>query len=385
MDFSDRFVDGLWTEVDARLAGDLSPDLRVALLTWKIRYGTASMEIATGSDPRTNLLDMAIFITAARWALQQPEKADILLRAGQGLPQHFAHSEQLIWQLVEETLTSEQTDLLRELVDRWLATNPSGVDIATARFRNLEGVVPADFRRDRSSRGLLASVRRWLGEVNTSLLFGERMLFYLERTPRILTQQTDLTLAQIAHDFPIATVQPDFPALTGYLEALPEKLIGNLQTTALLGEGGWPEVRATLGSTQELIGSSQQLVESANELTLSLQTTLESYRLLSEKNPATPTEPLDYSLMLSQVVTALSSLQASVDGVNELLAVDQDGTNRIDTLAAEVEERTERMLDRIVHRILLVLAAAFVGVAALLLLARGLFRRPTSAPTNLED
>jgi hypothetical protein len=126
-------------------------------------------------------------------------------------------------------------------------------------------------------------------------------------------------------------------------------------------------------------------VESANELTLSLQTTLESYRLLSEKNPATPTEPLDYSLMLSQVVTALSSLQASVDGVNELLAVDQDGTNRIDTLAAEVEERTERMLDRIVHRILLVLAATFVGVAALLLLARGLFRRPPSAPTNLED
>ena len=45
---------------------------------------------------------------------------------------------------------------------------------------------------------LPASVRRWLGEVNTSLLFGERVLFYVERTPRIINQQTDLTLAQIA-------------------------------------------------------------------------------------------------------------------------------------------------------------------------------------------
>lgn len=323
---------------------------------------------------------MAIFITASRWALQQPEWVAKLGPTAIGLQGHFADSERRIWTLVEETLTEQQTELLRELIARWLATGPGGIDIATVRFRNLEGADPADFRKEKTARGLLACVRRWLGEVNTSLLLGERMLFYVERTPRILSQQTDLTLAQIAHDFPIATVRPDFPALTDYLEELPEKVFGRLDEIQLPPDSMWGEVRQTLGGTRELIASSTRLLDSANALTLSLQNTLDRYEALAKSDPQPGEVELDYQLLIAQLAAALQSLDSAVQGVNVMLAADAAGGSRLEALVGELESRSQAMVDHLFYRAALLLGIFLGGSAALLVLAWWLFRRPAKTP-----
>jgi len=71
MDFSDRFVSASWSALEQMLAVETDPARRVAILTWKVRYASAAMEIGSGADPRTSLLDMAIFITAGNWALER--------------------------------------------------------------------------------------------------------------------------------------------------------------------------------------------------------------------------------------------------------------------------------------------------------------------------
>lgn len=388
MDFSDRYVNGMWTEIDAAYAGDPDAARRVAALTWKLRYGSASMEIASGADPRTNLLDMAVFISAGKWALDRYWVPEIFGEKGDGLRRHYHEMDRLIWDLVAETLTEDQTALLRSLVDQWLATDPRQFEVSAIRFRNLEGVHPEDFRKEKSARGLLASVRRWLGEVNTSLLFGERVLFYVERTPRIINQQTDLTLAQIANDFPLTTFNPDINVVTGYLDALPARLQAGLDENQGLIKDVLPGVAGTISEARELVTSSTQLTTSATELSANLNASLDRINTLAATVGKTGGPPIDYQATLSQAATALSSLDSSVNGLNQLLAIDESGGSKLSTLAERLDNQTVRMLDRAFERALWLMGIFFGGIAALLILARLLFPRrlaPAAPPRPKAD
>ncbi len=305
MDFSDRYVNGMWSEIDGAFAGDPDPARRVAALSWKLRYGSASMEIASGADPRTNLLDMAVFISAGEWALDRYWVPEIFGEKGDGLRRHYREMSRLVWDLVAETLTEDQTTLLRSLVDQWIATDPKQFEVSAIRFRNLEDVNPADFRKEKSARGLMASVRRWLGEVNTSLLFGERVLFYVERTPRIINQQTDLTLAQIANDFPLTTFKPDLNIVTGYLDTLPARLQAGLDENQELFKDILPGVAGTISDARELLTSSNQLVTnstqlvtSANELSANVNASLDRLNALAISAGKTGGPPIDYQTTL---------------------------------------------------------------------------------------
>lgn len=373
MDFSDRFVNGLWDEIDGSFADDPDPATRVAALSWKLRYGSASMEIASGADPRTTLLDMAIFITAGEWALTHYWIPEIFGEKGAGLLSHYRAMNRSIWELVAETLTDEQTALLRSLVDRWIATSPKRFEVSTVRFRNLEGVNPEDFRKERTARGLLASVRHWLGEVNTSLLFGERVLFYIQRTPRILNQQTDLTLAQIGNDFPIATFNPDLSTFTDYLETLPEKIQAGIEANPWVTQDFLPGITGTIEGTQNLVTSSTKLVASANELSTTINTTLDRLSALVPSQHATDVSSIDYQLALAQTTTALTSLDSSITGLNQLLAPDDIGESKVSTLLEQLDTQADRLIDRTFARALWLMGVFFGGVAILMILARFLF------------
>lgn len=373
MDFSDLFVDGLWAEMDRQLADEPDPSRRVAALSWKIRYGSASMEIAAGPDPRTNLLDMAILITVSEWALDRYWIPEIFGEKGEGLRSFYREMKTRAWDLVSETLTDEQTKLLRSLIAQWLATNPRQFEVSSIRFRNLEGVKPEDFRKERTARGLLASVRRWLGEVNTSLLLGERMLFYVERSPRILQQQTDLTLAQIANDFPISTFNPDFSSVTSSIETLSEKLQAELNAFVENPEF-YPALSKTLAETRQLISNSSDLVASTTQLSASLNTTMERLgTLLSTQQAEGP--PLDIPDSLTKAAAALASLDASISGLNALLAADAQGHSKISVLTTQLDKQATRTIDHAYNRALRLIVITLAGLAILLILARALFRR----------
>lgn len=371
MDFSDSYINGMWSEIDALLAGNTDPARRVAALAWKLRYGSASMEIATGADPRTNLLDMAIFISAGKWALDRYWIPGVFGEEAAGLRRHYRAMDRQIWSLVAETLTEEQTQLLRALIDQWIAGSPKQFEVSSLRFRNLEGVNPADFRREKSARGLLASVRRWLGEVNTSLLFGERVLFYVERTPRILNQQTDLTLAQIANDFPITRFNPDPTAITSYLDALPGRIQAGLDAHPEAFKEVLPGISGALGEARQLVTSSTELVVAGRELATTLTTSLDRLNAL----PAPPNSPpVDFHAALTQTTTALNHLDSSIRGLNELLAPDKTGGSKLTALVDHMDGRADRLMDRAFERVLWVMGFFFGGVALLLVLARVLFR-----------
>lgn len=224
-----------------------------------------------------------------------------------------------------------------------------------------------------------ASVAGWLGAVNTSLLYGERVLFYVERTPRILNQQTDLTLAQIANDFPITTFRPDLNAVTDYLEALPGRIQAGLNENPDLFQDVLPGVTGTIASTQELVTSSTQLVTSATELSTNVNITLDRLNALAGPEGETHAA-LDIQASLNQAVTALASLDSSVTGLNQLLATDEAGSSKLTVLVEHLDGRADHLLDRAFERALWLMAIFFIGITALLVLARWLFPRTAATP-----
>lgn len=361
MDFSDRYVAAIWNAIDTYAATEPDPAKRVAALSWKIRFGSASMSIAASSDPRSGLLDMTTFITVGRWSVKRYWVPEVFGDSAAPLNKVYSQMEKEIWKIAADVLTPDQQRALRALIVAWEEGNPQMHEVADVRLRNLDGVQLSDFDPANSARGILASLRRLLSKVDTSLLYGERVMFYMERTPRLLEQQTTLTLAQIGQAFPITTVQPDLQRLNLLVDELPIKFQAGIDHNQALIKELLPDVRAT--------------VESGERLTKSLDASAQALRDLSDKiDPS-----VDYAAYLRETTTALDRLNASVAGLNQLLEKDPvTGHSKVTELTTLIDESSHNLVDKLFDRALILLAI-FFGGTILVLIAHRLLSRPRSA------
>jgi len=358
MDFSDRYVSAIWNAIDTYVATEPDVAKRVAALSWKVRFGSASMAIAASSDPRSGLLDMTTFITVGRWSVKRYWVPEVFGESAAPLNAVYSQMDKEIWDIAAGVLTPDQQRALRSLITAWEDGNPRMHEVADVRLRNLDGVRLSDFDPANTAGGILASLRRLLSKVDTSLLYGERVMFYMERTPRILEQQTSLTLAQIGQAFPITTIQPDLERLNLLVDELPVKLQAGIDHNQALVKELLPEVRAT--------------VESGERLARSLDASVLALRDLGEKiDPS-----VDYAAYLRETTTALDRLNGSVSGLNSLLEKDPvTGQSRVTELTGLIDKSSNELADKVFDRITRLLMVFFAGVIVVLVVARLLFAR----------
>jgi hypothetical protein len=265
--------------------------------------------------------------------------------------------DERIWSLAGRVLSLKQQSELRELIRVWERQNPGARGVPDVRLRNLDGVRLTAFDDGLAARGILASVRKFLGRVDSSLLYGERMMFCLERTPRILSQQTDLTLAQIGAAFPIATIKPE--AFANAIKDLP----GMLQEGLDRNQGSLNVLLPQIGAT----------LESANTLTASLDKTLLSVRELTAKADSSGLLHSDPAALLKDTNQALAHLDSSINGLNQLLEKSASGEVKIAELTRRIDAQTDRIMDAAFYRILILTGVLFGGVILVLLLTKLLF------------
>lgn len=357
MDFSDHYVSALWLAFDEYIKTETDLTRRVNAQKWKVMLGATSMTIAGSRDPRAALLDMAVFISAGKWAVDRHWIPGVFGENAAPLRMVYKEMDRRIWGEVAKLLTPAQQSDLRGLIAAWEATDPPRNQLLDVRLRNLDGVVLSDFAEVRSSRGLLASIQRLLGRVDQSLLYGERMIFYMERVPRMLAQQSDLTIDRVAERFPIATVNPDFGSLSAMAEDIPRRISDALQDQEGIANKTLPEIRAS--------------IESVERLTFSLQQTLDSANLLSGQIQKLPFGREDYAFALRETSTALTQINGIVEGLNQLVAREPDATRLVQTL----DDQADILLNKAFYRGLVLIGVFFAGVLLSLLAARVIFRR----------
>lgn len=364
MDLSDAYVSAMWAALDEYIKNEPDASKRVMAQSWKVTFGSSAMEIAASSDPRLSLLDMVVFISAGQWAVDTYWIPDVFGEKAARLREVYAEMNKKTWAVAERLLTEKQQRDLRNLITAWKNQNPASHEVANIRLRNLEGVKLQDFDEAATAKGIFASVRKLLGRVDSSLLYGERVMFYMERTPRILNQQTDLTLAQIAEAFPIATVKPDFAKIGEMVKDVPKMLQDGIDQNQGFVREIMPELRAT--------------VESGDHLAVTLDGTVKTLKELSEnlKGVEFTDSPVE---TLKQADSLLNHLDSTVAGVNQLLAKDTAGESRVIELARVLDERADRLMDVAFRRALILLGVLFGGVVLVLIIARLLFRRGKSA------
>lgn len=360
MDFSDHYVSALWLALDEYISTESDPAKRANAQRWKLMLGSSSMTIAGSHDPRAGLLDMAVFISAGKWALDSHWIPGVFGEKAAPLRAVYREMDQKIWEEAAKVLTPAQVSDLQSLIRAWVATNPPRNELLDVRLRNLEGVELSDFSEQRTARGLMASIKRLMGKVDQSLLYGERVIFYMERVPRILSLQSDLTIDRVAERFPIATLNPDFGGLTEMAAGLPQQLSDALQDQQGFLQQSLPEVRKSF--------------ESAERLTLSLQQTFDSINSLSTKMEGLNFDSDDYAKAWEQTSATLTKLDSLITGLNQLLDGAVSGEPQAAHFAQVLDGHAERFLEKAFHRGLALLAVFFAGVLICLLAARWLFR-----------
>ena len=361
MDFSDQYVSGLWPAFDAYMRQETDLTRRVNAQKWKVMLSASAMTIAGSRDPRAGLLDMAVFISAGKWALDKFWMPEVFGDKIAPLRDFYAEMDRKIWSDVAQVLTPEQQSDLRALIVAWEESNPSRQELLDVRLRNLDGVVLSKFAQTSSAKGLRASIQKLWGKVDESLLYGERMIFFMERMPRILEQQSDLTIDRVAQRFPIATVNPDFSNLPD-LAADWQKQVAD----TLLAEDGvvtksLPDVRASIESVERLTGS--------------LQITLESANVLAGKVEKLPFAREDYLTALQETSTSLTQLNNLITGLNQMLDTSVAGEPKVAQLAQMLDQRADQLLDKAFSRALILIGVFFAGVVLSLVAARLILAR----------
>ncbi len=259
MDFSDRYTMGMWQAVDEYLRGETEPQKRVAGETWKVLFSSASMEIAAGRDPAGDLLDMYVFVKLGASVTRKYWVPEVFGPRADTLNKEYARLLGEISSVLTEYLPSGQRAQLDEMIAGWQAAHPGAVYITDTRLRDLVELRSRGGAKQGGGVPLLSDVQKAVGEVDEALHYGERMMFYLERLPRLTTMQTALALAQAGSAPSVVSLTKSAETASQAVATLPQAL------TASVGENA-ETIGALLPAMQSTLGEARALSESLERL-----------------------------------------------------------------------------------------------------------------------
>jgi hypothetical protein len=198
--FATQFSDRV-TQATEALEQSRRARVRDEALRKNLRYVSSAMEIAAGPFAEVNLLDMVVFVRLCRAALESHWIPELYGSDGDGLHEVFVRSEEELAELEKQSLTPEQRHKLDDLVDAWLAANPSQVRVEGVRLSDFAAQAGAAAAETiGQARGLLASVSTAARAANQALAVSERALFLVNRLPFVWRLQARLAARELFHD-----------------------------------------------------------------------------------------------------------------------------------------------------------------------------------------
>lgn len=182
-----------------------TPEQRLKVHKWKSRFVYSLAEIAHGSDPEVNLLDMVVLTALVRMVSERRLVPEVFSGdKGQEWLVAVRQSEREIWLVAEKVLDPEQQTTLRELIRDWQTNNPEVDNVTTVRFSNFASELGAD-KLDSLVQpgGFLPEVSEATRAVDEIRRTTERMMFLAFLTPRLARLESESLLYDLA-------TQPEF-------------------------------------------------------------------------------------------------------------------------------------------------------------------------------
>jgi hypothetical protein len=354
MDFSDRYTMRIWQALDTYIRSEPDPLKRSAAEHLKVLFSSASMEIAAGRNPSGNLLDMAVFTALAQRSVRDYWVPQVFGAGGDPLVKAHRDLRADLDVVLSKTLTQEQRKELDRLIADYSRTNPGNVYVADIRLRDLVGARTAAGQQS-GGIPLLADVSRAVGELDAAVEYGERLMFYVERLPRLTTMQTALALAQTGASPTVLSLTESARQTSAAIEQMPDKI------TLALSENS-EALGALLPGIQTSIADSRAIMEITERIMQPVE---------GESTDSTWT-PEATAATLREARATAGEMRATLELLEKSLT--NSSSLPLASLLKTTSEEARLTVDYAWSRILLAIGFLFAGLLVLLFVAARLFR-----------
>jgi len=381
--FADAYASRTTAALDDYAQHVGTAEARSHALKWKVAASTAAVTIASGSNPRANLLDFLALTSVTRTALEEVWIKTTNGPAFQPWLETSLALETNAWKLADGTFSPEQQQEMRIAIRQWWEANPgvrTGFFVRPQEFSSLIRLTHEKSNRPGSvfsfvgldpTAGLDPAVR----EVTLTRLFAERAMFVVQRMPFLLRWQIELLTDELLGEAQVAAALDSAERFSRATES-----VG--QTAAQLPDRITAERKAILsaleiqeGKLRELSAEITRTLAAGEKMSASLNTTLTTFDALMKRfgvgeassTPPTPPETntppfniLDYAQAADRFAAMAQQLDVLLKDAGSTL--DSPG---LDKRMADLNKLSERARGDARS----VLNHAFLLAAGLILLA----------------
>jgi hypothetical protein len=380
-------------------------EARTAALQWKLHQGTSAFAIAAGDNPTLNAVDLVVLASLSRHVM---ENSWVSNRFGQPAAPLLAVHHNLetnAWALAARVLTWEQRIGLRDLIRQWVEQHPAQRYVGAVRIREFMDVVgtqtvQAQPAKPNSVFDLLSldpfsGIDPAVRAVEQTRFFAERLMYYAERAPMLLSWQVEALTYQVVAQPAPQQVLSNLNSLTASVhvfantaDQLP-KLIDDQRQAAinqvLAGvrsersnilaslNAQESQLRELLPEVRQTLNAGTEMGQSVNGAIKSLDTFIQ-YVSPPKTNPAPPstnTHPFN----VLEFGTAATQVAAMTKDLNTLLSNANHSTTQLAVIGKQAGATADQMVDRafwlaLVLIVVLLAGAVLAGLVYRVLAAR---------------
>jgi hypothetical protein len=182
MRFEGRFSSRLVTAF-APLVESPDPAIRLRASRDELGFISSALDIAVGSSPEVDLLDMVTLVALGLDAMSRRWNLDACGESAHAVAEAFRASVQDISAVASAAISGEVRTELEHVIREWQGENPGQDDVTSVRLSAY-----AKYRAGSSadSAGLFALLRGATQTADTAVLLGDRALYATQRLPYLV-------------------------------------------------------------------------------------------------------------------------------------------------------------------------------------------------------
>lgn len=355
-----RFADGYATRMVVGVdklrhrTGTFEP---AEVLKWKIALASETCTIASGPNAFANMLDMTIFVTVTRLALEEHWQPRVFGDSAQPMLESCRNAEGEIWRFAATVLSPAQQTELRQAIEAWHRQNPQPESVLAARALSFASrvteVSKVGATKPGSVFGLLgvdplAGMDPAVREIAQTRMFAERALYVTQKTPAILRWQMELlslnalalpavqqlvtnssqltasveSFARVADQLPKLVNDQREAAIRQVFDGLASErtnLVATLAADDMKLRATLVELRQTLQAGSELMRSSEATVKSLDVLMARFDLGTNVSPSVTASTNGRPFDILDYATTAKEITATIKELNTTISSLDQAL------------------------------------------------------------------
>lgn len=277
MRFAQMFIRDFTVKIYYLESQDTSNAVRFSLSYGELRTVTTLLHITTGPDAVVNLLDMVIFVTLGRMAVEKSWKSELLGKNKGGIPKFYRQMEKEIWAIAGKVLIPRYQKELRNLIRRWRKRHPNQSYIGGVGFDSFADMLgDSDFKDVGKPGFLLPEMNEATRSVDEARNLAERFAFFVKYLPYIVRTTTETGMYDVLDQPETIQLLSDISRLTTAIDSigltakqLPDRLgkeREKLMDDLLKSE---KKIRALSNDIREALATGEKMASAANKAAIS--------------------------------------------------------------------------------------------------------------------